>query len=127
MNILSLNLFKVLRARFSKLKSLLKAKEEAKKGPEDEWGCIDIGDYTILDRLRGGKKCDLLTSVHMSSRQLDQARHWHKAGKARWDHNHNEQTYRPKEIKLDPQLEFNYDRLGLSKEMEQTSIGSTVK
>jgi hypothetical protein len=123
MNILSLKFFKLLRQRILKLKSLLKAHEKAKKDFDHEWGHIDLKVYTMVDRTPGGRKCDLLTSVHMGSRHLDQARIWHKAGKARWDHNNNEQIYKPRELKVDPQLEYMYDKLGLSKDLEQTALG----
>ena len=124
MKIPSLKFFQLLRLRICKLTSFLKAKDEARQVEDQEWDLVDLKAYTIVDRTPGGRKCDLLTSVHMGSRQLDQARVWQKTGKARWHMNVNEQMYKPSQIRIDPQLEFICDKLGLSKDMEQTVIGS---
>jgi hypothetical protein len=124
MKFFSFNFFNLLRARVSKLTALLQAHEKAKKRFEQEWGCVDLKVYTMVDRTPGGRKCDLLTSVHMGSRQLDQARVSQKVGNARWHHNVYEQEYKPREVRIDRQLEFIYDKLELNKDIEQTVIGS---
>lgn len=72
----------------------------------------------------GGRKLNMLTSGQIDGRMLDQARMRNKSSKARWHKNKNEQTYNPRELKLDPQLEFYYEELGLNQNVSKTTLGS---
>jgi hypothetical protein len=58
----------------------------------------------------------------MNGRQIDQARNQGKSGKARWHVNCTEQSYKPREIKLNPQLEYMHDELGLNKDIGSSEL-----
>lgn len=76
--------------------------------------------YTLIDLLPNGKKLDLMTSGHMTSRHIENGRNSQRTAKARWHVDRTEQYYAPKSSKPDPQLEFNYKRSGLTvPEVEQ--------
>ncbi|MBX9688702.1 MAG: hypothetical protein K2X27_18485 [Candidatus Obscuribacterales bacterium] len=122
MNILSLNLFGLLKKRSSRLKALLAKKEASLKEPVLDWSVADTSTYTVVDTVLGGRKIDLLTSVNMGGKHLHHEREGNKSGKARWHVNKNEQVYRPKDLKLDPQLEFVYEELGLSNSIEPSEL-----
>lgn len=123
MNIFSLRFFNLLKQRSAKLRARMEAQAKAKKELELDWGGVDRTAYTMIKPVNTEKISDMLTRVHMGSHHLDQAKAWHKKGKARWLHNSNEQEYRPKQVRIDRQLEYIYDELGLSKDLEQTVLG----
>lgn len=103
-----------------------KKNNKANNGEEVEYSnlaSVDLKGYTLIDPTKHGRKLDLLTSVHMGSRHLDQARAGHKSGKAHWIANSNEQVYKPKSIKIDPQIEFIYEELGLGQQIGTTELG----
>lgn len=115
MKILPFEIFNLLKLRTDRLKQFFASKKSnERKIPDLNWGGTDIRGYTMVDPTPGGRKLDLLTSVHMGGRLLEQARACAKTGKARWHINNTEQHYKPKGVKLDPQLEFIYEELGLS-------------
>mgnify|MGYP003386331402 CR=1 FL=1 len=114
MNIDALNVFKFLsKPKRSKASAMLDRKNEAAKQAETNFEGEDISSYTMVDPIRDGRRIDLMTSVHMSSRHLDQGKISHRNAKARWQPQKNEQLYSPREVKLDAQLEFNFKRSGL--------------
>lgn len=117
MNILSSSLFRSLKKRASRLRNWLNAESQEKstEAPKQE-----ASSYTLVDPVPGGRKLDLLVSV--SQRHLEASRNSHKHGKARWHVNHNEQVYKPKDIKLDPQLEYIYEELGLAGNIEPSAL-----
>ncbi len=123
MNILSLKLFKLLKKRPGKLAAMLAAKNEAAKLAELSWAEAQpkAAQYTLVDNALGGRKIDM--AIHLGNDLFEKARYWHKAGKSRWLHNTNEQFYKPKVVRLDPQLEFMYEELGFSQGLENTPIG----
>ncbi len=123
MNILALNFFKLLRRRTSKIRAMMEAHDRQKKEAELS---ADLTAYTLVKSAnKNHKTCDMLTSIHMASKHLDQARLGQKSGKAHWLSSKNEQHYKPRELRIDRQLEFIYGELGLSKDLEKTSIGPT--
>ncbi len=121
MNILSLKIFNLLKARKGKLTSIMEAKNDAAKLAELSWTESNPSTYTMVDAVPGGRKVDMM--VHMGSKQFDQSREWHVAGKSHWHKNATVQHYKPRTVKADPQLEFMYEELGLSQNLEQTQIG----
>lgn len=125
MNMSSLNLFRLLKKRAVKLKYwkqlLEKSKQVPEKKPDPE---LDLKAYTLVDTTHG-RKLDLLTSSALGSRNMDQATAWQKHGKAHWLVDRNEQTYKPKPVKIDRQIEFMYDELGLAENLEITILGSS--
>ena len=79
--------------------------------------------YTLVDPILGGRKLNMLNGGHIDGKMLDQSRSETKSCKARWLKNRTEQAYIPRKVKLDPQLEFYYENLGLNRNAEQTNLG----
>lgn len=94
--------------------SLEKARAEAAEEKELEQ------KYTLVEQ--GGKKLDMMTCLQMD--QLSKERKGQKLSKARWLVNTNEQVYKPRELRIDRQLEYMYDELALCENFEITEIGS---
>jgi len=97
--------------------------ETAKQAPSTETASRQ-SSYTLVDPILGGKRLNLLNGGHIDGKMLDQSRNETKSCKARWLTNKTEQTYRPRKVKLDPQLEFYYENLGLNKNPDQTILGN---
>ncbi len=116
MKIHSIGLFvkkKVSKAR-RLIQSLERAREEAAAEAELEQ------KYTLVEQ--GGKKLDMMNCLEM--KQLEKERKGQRSSKARWLVNTNEQVYRPRELKIDRQLEYMYEELALYENFEITEIGS---
>ncbi len=126
MDILLWKLFKLLqKRRKSKLASMLDAKNDAAKLAEVNWVEDKKSTYTVVDPVAGGRKVDMM--IHMGSKAFELSNRSHKTGKSRWHVNATEQHYKPRTVKPDAQLEFMYDELGLSQNIEQTEIGPSKR
>ena len=108
------SLFNFLNKPASRLQGWLHSREEATASK------ADINGYTLVDPVKGGRKLDLLMTTN--HRHLESERDSDKLGKARWHVNNREQVYRPRAVKLDPQLEFIYEELGLASNLEPSKM-----
>ena len=82
---------------------------------------VDLKGYTLVD-ISQERKLDLSTSAALGHRRMEQATAWQKQGKAYWLVDRNEQIYKQKPARIDPQIEFMYEELGLSQNMEITVL-----
>lgn len=114
MNIVPINLLKLLKPKRSKMQAMLDKKNEEPVVEQDaEIG--NVNGYTLVDMvIPGGRRLDMLTSGHSLAKHLDKGRSAHTTGKARWQPMRNEQFYNPNSVKLDAQLEFNVKRQGIN-------------
>lgn len=114
MNLFPLDIMRIFKRRNSRLSA--KPAEAAPATPDSA--------YTLVDPVPGGRKLNLLNGGHLDGKMLDQSRSESKSCKARWLTNKTEQKYTPRTIKVDPQLEFYYENMGLNQNGEQTVIGN---
>lgn len=80
-------------------------------------------EYTMVDRFRGGRKLDMLTSGYVSGPMLESVRHGDQSSRARWHKNKNQQNYSPPVQKRNVALEFRCEELGINRNMGRTTIG----
>lgn len=117
MNIVPINLLKLLKPKRSKMAAMLEKKNEQQVEQEAE--IPSATGYTLVDLVMpGGRRLDMMTSGHSLAKHIDKGRNAQSNGKARWQPLKNEQWYNPNNVKLDAQLEFNVKRQGLNEVIE---------
>lgn len=122
MNIAPLNLFKFLsRPARPKANAIEPEPQAEPTPPAQDQMIVEKPRYTMVDAVTGGRKVDLMVSGHMSAKHIELGRAAQKTAKARWHTFKNEQSYSPREVKLDKQLEFNIKRSGLNESMDVES------
>lgn len=113
MNIVPLNLFKLLKPKRSRMATMLERKNEQQE-EKDAQQVVNASGYTLVDMvIPGGRRLDMMTSGHSLAKHIDKNRSAQGSAKARWQPMKNEQHYNPNTIKPDAQLEFNVKRQGL--------------
>lgn len=113
MNIVPLNLFKLLKPKRSRMAAMLDRKNEQQE-EKDAQQVVNASGYTLVDMaIPGGRRLDMMTSGHSLAKHIDKSRSAQGNAKARWQPMKNEQHYNPNIIKPDAQLEFNVKRQGL--------------
>lgn len=78
----------------------------------------DKAEYLIAGMASHEPWPDLLNTVHNNTCPLEHTREADKTGRAHWNVNSTQQTYRPDGIKYNAQLEMYYEQLGLGGDVE---------